>query len=126
MEDPKIKIFMIDDDKEVLRLYALHFELNGLNVVGTATNGIKAIKRLKNSIVKPDFIIIDYHMPIINGIIASKIILKIDNSFKIIMISGDPSIREKALSNGIIDFYEKPNNIENLCQRIKEIHGSVN
>ena len=126
MKDTRINIFLVDDDKNILRLYSLTFELNGLNVVGTANNGIKAIKKLKNSMIKPDFIIIDYHMPIINGIETSKLILKIDNSFKIIMISGNPSIREKALSNGIIDFYEKPNNIEMLCQRIKEIYNLSN
>ena len=126
MKDTRINIFLVDDDKNILRLYSLTFELNGLNVVGTANNGIKAIKKLKNSMIKPDFIIIDYHMPIINGIETSKLILKIDNSFKIIMISGNPSIREKALSNGIIDFYEKPTNIEMLCQRIKEIYNLSN
>ena len=112
MKDTRINIFLVDDDKNILRLYSLTFELNGLNVVGTANNGIKAIKKLKNSMIKPDFIIIDYHMPIINGIETSKLILKIDNSFKIIMISGNPSIREKTLANGIIDFYVKPTNIE--------------
>ncbi|MFX1418709.1 MAG: response regulator [Promethearchaeota archaeon] len=123
MEDPRIKVFIVDDDKDILQLYSLHFELNGLKIVGTANNGIKAIKKLKNSIIKPDFIVLDYHMPIINGVETAKIILKIDNSIKIIMISGDSSIKEKALSNGIIDFHEKTNNIQNLCQKIKEIYN---
>lgn len=121
MERPKINVFIVDDDKDILRLYSLHFELNGLNVVGKANNGIEAVEKLANTIIKPDVIIMDYHMPKINGLDASKKILKIDQSFKIIMISGDSSIREKALSNGIIEFYDKPNNLNNLCQRIKKI-----
>jgi DNA-binding NtrC family response regulator len=126
MENQRINIFIVDDDKDILRLYSLHFEINGLNVIGTANNGIEAMNILTDSNLKPDVIVIDYHMPIINGIETSKRILKIDNSFKIIMISSDPSIRERALSNGIIEFYEKNNNFENLCHKIREINNRSN
>jgi CheY-like chemotaxis protein len=121
MESPKIKVFIVDDNRDILRLYSLHFKLNGLKVVGKATNGIEAIQKMGDSIDKPDVIIMDYHMPGINGIEASKRILQNDQSFKIIMISADPSIRALALSSGISDFLDKPNNIKILCQRIKDI-----
>jgi CheY-like chemotaxis protein len=121
MERPKIKVFIVDDNRDILRLYSLHFELNGLKVVGKAINGIEAINKLNDSIEKPDVIIMDYHMPGINGIEVSKRILQNDQSFKIIMISADPTIKPLAISNGINDFIEKPNNIKILCQRIKEI-----
>lgn len=121
MELPKINVFIVDDDKDILKLYTKHFELYGIKVVGTALNGIEALKKLKDSMPKPDIIVIDYHMPIINGIETSEMILKLDKSFKIIMISGDPSIKKKALSNGIIDFFVKPHNIKKLCQRIIKI-----
>ncbi len=121
METPKIKVFIIDDDTDILKLYSMHFELYGLRVVGTAENGIEALKKLKDSTPKPDVIVIDYHMPIINGIKTSEMILELDETYKIIMISGDPSIKKKALSNGIIDFFIKPHNIKKLCQRIKKI-----
>ncbi|MFX1390607.1 MAG: response regulator [Promethearchaeota archaeon] len=76
---------------------------------------------MQDSIAKPDIIIINYHMPIMNGIETAKIISKIDDSFKIVMISADPSVREIANSNGITRFCEKQNNIQNFCQKIKEI-----
>ncbi len=121
MKRTKIKVFIVDDNRDILRLYSLHFELNGLKVVGQATNGIQAIKKLNDSIEKPDVIIMDYHMPGINGVEVSKKILKTNQKCKIIMISADPSIKSLALSNGINDFIEKPNNIKLLCERIKEI-----
>ncbi|MHA1489646.1 MAG: response regulator [Promethearchaeota archaeon] len=126
MENPRINVFIVDDDKDILRLYSLYFGINGLNIIGTANNGIEAVNKLTDSILKPDVIVIDYHMPIINGIETSKRILKIDNSFKIIMISSDPSIRERALSNGIIEFYEKTNNFKNLYHKIREINNRSN
>jgi DNA-binding response OmpR family regulator len=121
MEKPRIKVFIVDDDIDILRLYSLHFELNGLNVVGIASDGIEAVNKLINSIERPDVIIMDYHMPGINGIETSKMILEKDQSSKIIIVSADPSIKQLALSNGINDFFEKPNDIKILCQRIKKI-----
>lgn len=126
MEKPKLNVFIVDDDKDILKLYSLHFKLNGLKVVGKATNGIEAVKKLTDSIERPDVIVMDYHMPGLNGIETSKRILQNDNSFKIIMISADPSIKELALSNGIRNFYEKSNDIKKFCQRIKEICNSNN
>jgi len=121
MEKPRINIFIVDDDRDILRLYSSYFEMNGLNIVGTANNGIDAVNKLTDSIPKPDVIIIDYHMPKINGIETSKLILKIDKSFKIVMISGDRTVRKKALSSGIYDFYEKSNNLKKLCHKIRAI-----
>jgi len=126
MEKQRIKIFIVDDDKNILRLYSLIFRLNGLLVVGKANNGIEAVKKLSNSIPKPDIIVMDYHMPIINGIETTKLILNMDKSFKILMVSGDPSIREEALSIGVSDFYEKSSNFKILCHKIKKIYNSSN
>ena len=122
MNRPKIKVFIVDDNKDILRLYSLYFKLNGLKVVGKAINGIEAIKKLNDSIEKPDVIIMDYHMPGINGIETSKRILQNDQSFKIIMISADSSIRPLALSNGINYFIDKTKNIKVLCKLIKGLY----
>ncbi|MFX0039278.1 MAG: response regulator [Promethearchaeota archaeon] len=119
----RIKVFIVDDDKNILRLYSLLCKLNGLKVVGKANNGIEAVEKLTNSNMKPDVILMDYHMPIINGIEASKLILNLNKSFKILMVSADASIREEALSNGIIDFYEKSHNFKSLCQKIKKAYN---
>lgn len=121
MEHPEINVFIIDDDLDILNYYTIIFRMKGINVVGTATNGHEAILKLKNEILKPDYIIIDYHMPEIDGIEASRNILKIDKTFKIIMVSGDSSIKEKAFSSGIIDFYDKHHNVDKLCAKLRRL-----
>jgi two-component system chemotaxis response regulator CheY len=121
MEQSKIKILIIDDDEDILNLYSVYLNTQGFNVVGTALNGYDALKLLQDSIPKPDVILIDYHMPHMNGIETSKFILRLDNSYKILMMSGNTSIKDKALSSGIIDFYEKPTNMKILCNRIREL-----
>ncbi|MFX1497010.1 MAG: response regulator [Promethearchaeota archaeon] len=121
MEKKKIKIFIIEDEQTILDLYSKFFSLKGFDVVGTAKNGIEALKQLKNSTLRPDIFLIDYHMPYLNGIEISKLILNIDSSFKIIMMSGNTSIKKKALSIGILDFFDKSLDLTKLYIKVKEI-----
>jgi len=119
MDQSRINVLIVDDDLDLLRICSTYLNLADINVVGTATDGYKAIEMLKNSIPKPDVIVIDYHMPKMNGIETSKKIIKSDNSYKIIMISARSSIKQRALSNGIHEFIEKPFNLQKLCEKIK-------
>ena len=121
MEVIRIKVLIVDDDPDLLKLCSSSFNLLGLNVVGTASNGIEALEMLNDSITKPDVIVIDYHMPKINGIETSQMIFKIDKSYKIIMISADSSIKNRALSNGIHEFIEKPFKLQKLAEKINQV-----
>ncbi len=53
-------------------------------------------------------------MPLLNGIEAMLEILKLNHDVKVIFISADESIREKAISKGAIAFLKKPIDINQL------------
>ena len=72
----------------------------------------------KSFLKKPDIILMDHRMPIKNGIEASKEIMKIDGKTKIIFLSADNSIKEEALSIGVIKFRDKPFSIKQLINDI--------
>jgi YesN/AraC family two-component response regulator len=118
MDETKIKVLIVDDDPDLLKVCSSYLNFYNLNVVGTATNGFQAIEMVRDSITKPDVIVMDYHMPKINGIETSKEILKINSSYKILMISAYSSIKNEALSSGINEFLGKPFNFQNLAERI--------
>ena len=126
--DWTIKIFIVDDEISILDINNKLFEINGFDVIATATNGEEAVNKYQKFIIKPDLIIMDYHMPYKNGIEATKAILEIDRMVKIVIISGDISVKEKALASGAIYFREKPFNISkiiqeiNICINKKKIH----
>ena len=61
----------------------------------------------------------DYHMPYKNGIEATKAILELEKTAKIIIVSGDPSVREKVLASGAICFKVKPFNVFEMILQIK-------
>ena len=68
---------------------------------------------------KPKVILMDHRMPLKDGIEASKEILQINNSTKIIFVSADASVKEEALSIGVFCFKDKPFTIENLIDSIQ-------
>jgi CheY-like chemotaxis protein len=112
------KILVVDDDRAILRLYKLILEEIGFDTVECADNGREAIKRFKGNDKKPDLVIMDYRMPIMNGIDAMLRISEIEKSVKFIFASADDSVKESALSKGASAFLKKPFDIDKLHKLI--------
>lgn len=69
---------------------------------------------------KPDVVLMDYRMPFKNGIDASKEILQIDDTIRIVFLSADSSIKEEAKSLGVFSFKDKPFSMDNLIKNIQK------
>lgn len=82
--------------------------MSGFQVLGIANNGDEAIKMFRSFTEKPDIIILDYRMPVKNGIDALKEILQIDHNSRVIFASADKTIREEVYSYGAMEFLDKP------------------
>lgn len=115
-----IKIFIVEDDRALRTLYQKALNLNGYKVIGTADNGLEAVKMFKNFPEKPDIVLMDHRMPIKSGMEAAKEILEIDNSAKIIFVSADETIKEEALLNGAVSFKDKPFTLRRLMNNIEK------
>ena len=113
------KIFIVDDDRAILRLYKMILGQKGFKDVAFAHNGKEAIEKYENFRSKPTIIIMDHRMPILNGIDAMNQILRMNQSPKIIFASADSSVREQAISEGAYGFLNKPFDIEDLLETIK-------
>ncbi len=95
-------------------------KISGFSIIDTATNGEEAVNIYKSFSEKPDIILMDHRMPIKNGKEASKEILQINKSAKIIFASADQTIKESALALGAIAFVEKPFTMKNLIDNIQQ------
>jgi len=82
--------------------------MSGFRVLGIANNGDEAIKMFRDFAEKPDIIILDYRMPIKNGLDALKEILQIDHNSRVIFASADKTIKEEVYSYGAMEFLDKP------------------
>ena len=83
-----INLLIVDDNKDfVINLFNLIKKNNNkINVVGICVNGLDAYKKIK--ILKPDVVLLDIQMPILNGFqIAKKLFDEKINMPKIILIT---------------------------------------
>ncbi|MHA1293244.1 MAG: response regulator [Promethearchaeota archaeon] len=115
------KIFIIEDDYALQKLYAIMLNDAGFKIIDTCDNGEEAILKYKNFQEKPDVIILDHRMPIKNGIDTLVEILQINRNEKIIFTSADLSVKEKAISLGAIEFVEKPFDLQYFLKKVTEI-----
>jgi two-component system chemotaxis response regulator CheY len=97
--------------------------MSGFQVLGIANNGDEAIKMFKNFPEKPDIVILDYRMPIKNGLDALKEILQIDHDSRIIFASADITIKEEVYSCGVKGFLDKPFTHKRLINILNQILG---
>jgi len=95
--------------------------MSGFQVLGFASNGDEAIEMFKKFQEKPDIVILDYRMPIKNGMDALKAILAIDGSSKVIFASADRTIKEKVFLQGAMGFLDKPFTHKKLVSTLKNI-----
>jgi serine phosphatase RsbU (regulator of sigma subunit) len=88
--------------------------------VFTASNGREAIEKLQSLYV--DLIILDMHMPVMNGLEFLKLIRKKNYTNKpVLMVSGtqDADLRIASYRLGAYDFITKPEQIEVMVKRIE-------
>lgn len=116
-----IKIFIVDDDQSLQRLYSLILKEAGFEVIETAINGKDALEKYDNLKVKPDIILMDHRMPIKNGLDTMMEILKINHNEKIIFASADLTVKEKAKAIGACAFLDKPFKMQQLLIVIQQI-----
>lgn len=111
---------IVDDELSILELYKLLFTSVGFKIAGMAKNGKEAVEMYKSFSNKPDVIIMDHRMPIMNGIEASREILQFDKDAKIIFASADMTVQKEATSIGVISFKGKPFNTDRLINNVKK------
>jgi len=81
-----VKILLVDDHKMFRQgLCSLLEEQSGMEVVGEAEDGARAIQLARE--LKPDIVVMDIEMPVIDGIEATKKITGESSSTKVIALS---------------------------------------
>ena len=123
--DHMVTVFIIEDEPILLDIYSNILELKGHKVMGHAYDGNEGLQKLLGpesiNIPEPDFIIMDYRLPIKNGLDTMIELLNNKPNLKIIFISADISVKAEALYLGAFDFIEKPFNMETLFSTIEKI-----
>ncbi len=119
-----IKVLIADDHRIVLDgLRAMLEGVPELELIGTAENGRDAVHRVK--LLNPDVLLIDMDMHEMNGLEASKLILKECSDVKIIMLTmhNEPSLIRRVLQSGLHGFMLKTSDRTDLIQAILKVNA---
>mgnify|MGYP001013724590 CR=1 FL=1 len=114
----KIKIFAIDDERDILYALRAVGDAMGWDVY-TETNSLNAWRQYKA--INPDLILVDYHMPQQDGLITVKQLRRLDRQIPIIVLTVDDNqaVADRFLDAGASDFANKPIKVPDLAARIK-------
>ena len=92
-----IEILLVDDHPHVRRILRELIETyDDLKIIGEAVNGEEAV--LFAAKLKPAAVVMDIHLPVLNGVPATTLI-KVKNPFTVVigLTAGDPHEDEKAM-----------------------------
>lgn len=116
---------LIADDHAIMRmgLIALFESDDQIEVVGEAKNGEIAIKQALK--LKPDIVVMDLLMPVVDGITATKAICdKLPNTKVLVLTTSTVSDDlNRALANGASGVVIKSENYDTFLQAIKDVHA---
>lgn len=114
----KNKILLIDDSEEILFAISEFFLLKDWEVI-TALNVEAALDIVSNDYFI-NIIVIDYHLPYINGVTGVKLIRKINKNVPIIAltIEGEEDVANLFFEAGANDFVIKPVKLLDLFSRV--------
>ena len=118
-----MKSILIVDDSTVIRCYLRRLleAQPGWIICGEAENGCDAIDRAKE--LRPDLIVTDLAMPMLNGIVATSVLKQIMPAVPIVMFTSfsDPSIKKTAMAAGLDAFVGKSESPETLLSCIEQL-----
>jgi DNA-binding NarL/FixJ family response regulator len=92
-----------------------------IQIVGEAANGREAVQLAKK--LRPAVVVMDIAMPVLNGLEATRQILRMLPKTKIIMLSAhaDDAYVDEALAAGAVGYLIKQSSSNALCEAIREV-----
>ena len=113
-----MKILMIDDDEQILFALQEVFQYQHWKtfLALDVASGLELFRA-----ERPDLVLIDYHLPRINGIKGVQMLRKLDSDVPIIVFTIDESqaVADEFIEAGASDFALKPIKVPDIINRIR-------
>ncbi|MHB8413648.1 MAG: response regulator transcription factor [Candidatus Acidiferrales bacterium] len=112
-------ILVVDDEPQIRRVMRTTLSAHGYSIV-EARDGQEALEKLRND--RPDLVLLDMNMPIMDGLEACREIRR-DSNVSIIMLTVRNTEKDKvrALDAGADDYVVKPFGIQELLARVRAV-----
>ena len=117
-----VKIMIIDDDVDTLKLVGLMLQKQGYQIVA-ATNGQQGLSQIE--VENPDLILLDVMMPEMDGWEVCKVIRDVyQDSIKILMLTAKDTVRDRIIGKNILkadEYMTKPFDIDALLTSVAHL-----
>ena len=122
-KNKKMKVLLIDDEEPFARALAERLSSRGVTAK-TVFGGREAIAAIHRD--EPDVMILDLRMPGLDGMEVLRRVKKDHPDMQTIILSGHgtDSDKKEAARLGVVDFFTKPADINNLTERIRAAFAS--
>jgi DNA-binding NarL/FixJ family response regulator len=120
----RITVLLAEDHMVVREGFRKMLELeDDFEVVGEAQDGRAAVALVKK--FHPEVVLMDIAMPLLNGLEATRQVLKAVPATKVIMLSAhsDDAYVKTATDSGALGFLLKQTSAHDVCRAIREVHN---
>ena len=121
----RVGIAIVEDEKTLVKLYERAFAKHNITICFVAYDGLEAVKKYIECTPKPHVVIMDYRLPVMNGIEATKELLRFDPDISIIFLSADIGVKEDAIKAGARVFLKKPASLNVIINSVKQAMGEA-
>ena len=114
------QLLIIDDEPDILTVLSHRLRKTGYRVAMTR-DGATALDMVKE--LCPDLVLLDIHMPRLDGVEPFRVMLEIDPYLGVIIMTGDvrTSLAKLIKQEGAWDFVAKPIDLDYLTRSIANI-----
>ena len=118
----RIRVLLADDHEAMLDRVA-RLLATECDVVGTATDGQQALDAVRE--LKPDVLVLDISMPVMNGIETARRLKEAGAKTRIVFLTvhDDPGFAREALEVGALGYVIKQRIASDLVAAIKKAHA---
>jgi len=120
-ETPHLRILLVDDHALFLHSLKLLLDTSGYEVVGTATDGMEALRQAR--LLHPDLILMDIDMPGCDGLAATRLIKAEMPQVKIVMLTVSASDEHllEAVKSGASGYLLKSQSADRFLEMVADV-----
>lgn len=120
--DRPIRVLVADDSATALACICRYLEYEGLfEIVGTASDGLRLVQKAGR--LRPDLVLTDLSMPLLNGLEATAELRRLFPELRIVVITQltGLSLREECVRRGADAMVEKSQMPEKLMEEVAKL-----
>lgn len=120
-----IRVMVVDDTTHVVRMLSSMLTLDGFEVVGEAAGGAAAIESVESA--DPDVVVMDYRMPLMDGLTAARQIRERRPGQIIVLYTAfiDEELEERAARAGVSLCVGKVEGLASLEREISRLCAAL-